>query len=462
MKCPNCSQVNVINNVCPVCGVDAVLFSRTSIISCNYYNKGLALAKLRDLSGAISLLNKSIEFNKNNILARNLLGLIYFEVGYIGDALKHWIISAGQMKENNEAIGYMDRLQKQTRQLEQLGDAVKIYNQALEYIKQRNDDMAMIQLKKALEINPVFVDALNLLAFCYLIRKEKDKAVVQVEKVLALDVNNAVALRYYKELFPAKIRPEPKKITKLQQGAGQPGAKGSEARSRRVFGESFHLTEILSFLIGLIVAFALLYILVMPGAVSALRNEATTLRQALYEVETQFGIQSFASNETIAALEFEVQNLRTVNESLDGQARLRNLYEVLTRARAYMDVGDVGNAALTLRDGGDFAELPEVDRQVAINLRDDVYPQAAMLFLQNAIIAYNADDYDEARNLLTQSVQFGAPGLPFYDSVLFYSGSVAERQGDTNLAISYFQRIIHDYPRSTYLIQARDRFNNLN
>jgi len=132
MKCPNCTKVNVINNVCPSCGVDAVLFQRTSILSCNLYNKGLTLAKQRDLSGAISVLNKSIEFNKNNIMARNLLGLVYFEIGYIGDALRHWVISSSQVKENNDAIEYIDRLQKHSRQLEQLGDAVKIYNQALD------------------------------------------------------------------------------------------------------------------------------------------------------------------------------------------------------------------------------------------------------------------------------------------------------------------------------------------
>ena len=461
MKCPNCAQVNVINNICPSCGVDAVLFKQTSIISCNLYNKGLEQAQMRDLTGAITLLNKSIEFNKNNIPARNLLGLLYFEVGYIGDALKHWIISSSLIKENNEAVNYIDRLQKNSRQLDQLGDAVKIYNQALEYLKQKNDDMAIIQLKKALEINPVFLDALNLLAFCYLIQKDKDKAKMLVEKVLALDINNAVALRYYNELFPAKIRPEPKKLAKLQANASQAPRVG-EPRRKKSFGEGFHLTEILSFLIGLIVSFALLYILVMPGAVAASQRDLAALRNSLNEAEARLALESVESRERIDELEFENRNLRQENETLSAQARLRNLNEIVTRAQAYINAGDFGNAAQELRHGGNFNELPEEIRRVALGLVEEAYPQASRLFWQEAITAYNAADYNEARRLLDLSLEFGAATLGFYDSVLFYSGSLAERDSNPQLAAIYFQRIITDHPRSTYATQARNRFNNLN
>ena len=41
-----------------------------------YYNDGLAKAGVRDLSGAIESLKNSLYYNKKNIIARNLLGLI--------------------------------------------------------------------------------------------------------------------------------------------------------------------------------------------------------------------------------------------------------------------------------------------------------------------------------------------------------------------------------------------------
>ena len=46
-----------------------------------WYNDGLRKAQIRDLSGAIDLLKRSLKFNKLNVQARNLLGLVYVETG---------------------------------------------------------------------------------------------------------------------------------------------------------------------------------------------------------------------------------------------------------------------------------------------------------------------------------------------------------------------------------------------
>ncbi|MFR5555529.1 MAG: hypothetical protein ACLTKE_00590 [Coprococcus sp.] len=48
----------------------------------------LRRANIRDLSGAIISLKKSLQFNRDNIAAaRNLLGLMYFGQGEVGEAL---------------------------------------------------------------------------------------------------------------------------------------------------------------------------------------------------------------------------------------------------------------------------------------------------------------------------------------------------------------------------------------
>ena len=82
------------------------------------YNEALPLAGETDLSGAAANLEQSLLFDKNNIQARNLLGLIYCETGRIGDALRHWIISSSLLPEGNAAAGYMAYLQKNAREME--------------------------------------------------------------------------------------------------------------------------------------------------------------------------------------------------------------------------------------------------------------------------------------------------------------------------------------------------------
>ena len=82
MNCPNC-KINVSDKIrhCNFCGANLTLYKKILRTSNLYYNKGLSRAKVRDLSGAITFLKYSLELNKENTEARNLLGLIYFEVG---------------------------------------------------------------------------------------------------------------------------------------------------------------------------------------------------------------------------------------------------------------------------------------------------------------------------------------------------------------------------------------------
>ena len=58
-----------------------------------WYNDGLKKAQIRDLSGAIVSLKRSLQFNRENITARNLLGLVYYGRGEVAEAFVEWIIS---------------------------------------------------------------------------------------------------------------------------------------------------------------------------------------------------------------------------------------------------------------------------------------------------------------------------------------------------------------------------------
>ncbi len=62
-------------------------------ISDKYYNIGLDKAKVRDLTGAVESLKLSLAVDKNNVQARNLLGLVYCEMGDIVEALTQWVVS---------------------------------------------------------------------------------------------------------------------------------------------------------------------------------------------------------------------------------------------------------------------------------------------------------------------------------------------------------------------------------
>ena len=54
--------------------------------------------------------------------------------------------------------------------------AIQLFNKALEDIKSGNEDIAIIQLKKAISLYPSFFEAMNLLGICYYAAGKEDAA----------------------------------------------------------------------------------------------------------------------------------------------------------------------------------------------------------------------------------------------------------------------------------------------
>ena len=69
----------------------------------SWYNDGLRKAQVRDMSGAIVSLQQSLQYNRENIAARNLLGLVYYGIGEVSEALVEWIISKNLCPRDNIA-----------------------------------------------------------------------------------------------------------------------------------------------------------------------------------------------------------------------------------------------------------------------------------------------------------------------------------------------------------------------
>ena len=176
MNCYNCGALLTENDFCTSCGADVRHYKKIIGLSNMYYNDGLEKASVRDLSGAIRSLTECLKLNKFNIDARNLLGLVYFEMGETVNALSEWVLSKNLKAEKNIADDYIEAVQNNPSQLENLNQAIKKYNQALVYCQQGSLDLAVIQLKKVLSINPRFLRAHQLLALLYIQAEDWEKA----------------------------------------------------------------------------------------------------------------------------------------------------------------------------------------------------------------------------------------------------------------------------------------------
>ena len=200
MVCLNCGAPVLENGHCSRCHMSYDLLAKAFNTSNYYYNLGLDRACVRDLTGAIDALNLSLKYNKQNINARNLLGLIYYEMGEVVSGLMQWVISSNYLPENNVASRYLDEIQSDPVKLEEANQLAKQFNQALNHAKQGTKDLAFIQMKRILSSYPHFVKGYLLLALLYMDNGNQDKAKKALKRVLRIDKNNTLAVKYLSEM----------------------------------------------------------------------------------------------------------------------------------------------------------------------------------------------------------------------------------------------------------------------
>lgn len=198
--CPNCGAQIRKNGYCSACYIPINVLKKAYNTSDYYYNIGYDRAAARDLSGAIESLNMSLRYNKKNIMTRNLLGLIYYEMGEIVMALSHWVMSVNYQPANNLASRYLKELRQDPTRLDNVDQIARKYNMALSYARSGDYDLSVIQLKGILKENPHFVKGYLLLALLNIETNHYENARKTLKRVLKIDKANPLAIHYLHEM----------------------------------------------------------------------------------------------------------------------------------------------------------------------------------------------------------------------------------------------------------------------
>jgi len=424
------------------------LYKRIVRLSEKLYNQGIERLKASDFTHGIESLTRSISINKSNIAARNLLGLALFEVGHIGDALTHWVISNSIQEEGNPAEGYLERANKNSRVLEKLNDSITMYNVALNHIKSKSDDLAVIQLKRAVENNPRFIDALNLLVLCYLIQNEQEKAASTVERVLAMDVRNPVALGYYSVLNPGSkgkaLRPTVSATKFVQVSNNNKGTyKSVNIPDKK--STNFHIAEVLSFVIGVGCAIAIIYFLLYPAFVSDHESQIASVNRQIVEAEE-------THEEQIQALADEKDNLHliinardnTIN-SLEQTIELQNrINQVHLADWLYRD--DQLREAIDILEYLDTSGMAFDIRGRIDAIREGAYPRLAAGYFTEGQRYHNASDFYKSLGYLQMSLRFSEDTSPHWRDLLYFLGTAYYRTGSLNEAYELLTTLRENFP----------------
>lgn len=206
MLCYRCGNTLGAGRYCLRCGADVTLYRRIVKLSNRYYNYGLEKARVRDLTGAVEDLSRALQIDKRNITARNLLGLVLYEMGETVQALCEWVVSTNYQPENNPASGYVKYLQDNRTELDTAAQGIRKFNYALDYAKKGSEDLAIIQLEWVTAHHPKMLKAHSLLALLYHSEGKYSRAEKEIRTVLRADVGNTFCLHLAKEMSE-DIRP---------------------------------------------------------------------------------------------------------------------------------------------------------------------------------------------------------------------------------------------------------------
>lgn len=444
MKCPNCGFSFTHGNLCPHCGVDIIIFEKTRLSSLRLYNKGLALANASCLCRAIVTLEQSLLFDKNNIEARNLIGLLYYEVGHIGDALKHWIISTSIKEKENIAFSYMEKLQSNARFIDKMNDAILYYNKALVYLQQDNTDLAIIQLKRAIDFNKNLIDAHNLLTLCYIYQKQFNLAQAHLQKVLLIDQQNETALSYAEDAHLS--------LGKKGKQKKEPALDISAAKTtKRIYSNrsAIKKTGIISFIAGSVATSIVLFVLVFPG-----------LQEVAIQAEQEAQAQTASSNKSIPLsaddiekLQREVLTLREENQQYQAKEELQTNLDALDTAIALQEEENYEEAAVIL-SSIDTSVFPEDKKQSYLTAKEVVYPKAASSLYAKGKSDFLSDAFATAETHLKNALKY-TTNEDYVDDATYYLGKIAESKSDRATAEKYYQTILTKYPESNQLQNAK-------
>ena len=441
MECMKCGSALGREDYCPACGADVKLYKRIIYTSNRYYNEGLKQAKMRNLSGAAENLRSSLKFYKLNRAARNLLGLVYFEMGETVDAISEWVISRNLMPEDKLAEKYLAAVQSNGNKLEALNQTIKKYNQALVYCRQDSKDLATIQLKKVLSLNPRMVKGHQLLALLYMEEGKYEHAKKALNQAQKIDTGNLTTFRYLQEVNSRLGEPSSRKEGRKEKEETVAYRSGNETIINPAnFKDRSAIGTILNIILGIAIGALATWFLIIPS----MRQDAVgETNQAVREANDTISTK----NQTIKTLEGQVEELKSQVKELEGdkdesKASVALYEQLLTAYDAYAQKNM--EESQRLLEGLDASALTGKAAEIYERMTTQVDEEYIATMYQEGRAAYQSSNYEEAAQKLQQVVDADEN----YDQgyAVYYLAQSYRRMEQNDQAAVYYQRVLELLP----------------
>ncbi len=432
-------------------------YSKKVVKLSNYwYNDGLSRANMRDLSGAISSLRRSLQYCSRNVAARNLLGLIYYGRGEVNEALVEWIISKNLKTRDNIANYFIRKVQDNATQLEKMNTSIKKYNQSLAYCEQDAEDLALIQLKKITGEHPGYLKAHQLLALLLIRSKQYARARQVLRRAYKIDMTDPITLYYMNQMEEKRGKGIKKVRTKEGQDDNVSYQVGNESiiqPTETSFREHGNGWTIVNIIIGLIIGSAIIFFLVMPNVQ---QEEAQMNANAIRDYSEQLEAQKAEIN----ALKTELNTFREASDITENAetalVNTKSSYEALYLAQEQFDSDSVSNVdmAETLLKVS-VGQLGEEGLARYNELSADIFPPVSEDRYDSGKDKFESENYEGAIEDLEYLMRMNQE-YEQYEGMLMLANAYKET-GNTEKAKEYYNTIIEKAAASEVAQEAQEQ-----
>lgn len=351
--------------------------------------------------------------------------------------------------------------------------AIQLFNKALEDIKSGNEDIAIIQLKKAISLYPSFFEAMNLLGICYYAAGKEDAARSAFKQVIDADDSGLKAMQYLNKMDglveqtdsgSVSSKRKSSKSSKGSRASKEEGlisewvAKGLKAEDNSIYG----LKYIAGILIGVLIMGLIWYMVPTNKSLFTITKEENIIKDP--ELENQIN----QLNSRIEKLEQDLDNKKEENLKLmesfgvykDWVARLKQAEEIYNEGK-YIEA-----AELMMNQQG--TAVPDDLKGTYDSLWDQIRLKAANQYYNDGNKTYNgntARDIGVYRTALEQYetaiALIDADSVTYKAALYYQAGKAAARCNELEKAVELFEYVADEFPNSSYSSYSISRLKEI-
>lgn len=400
-------------------------------------------------------------------------------------------------------------------------NAIDLYNQALEDICGKNEDIAVIALKKAISIYPEFYEAMNLMGVCYDSMGDEENARTMFNRVIQMDDSSIRAARYLEQMDigassagvknkasnnkPAKNKSLGSKLSRNKFLQNKPDKPANEISDREGVPEAaangpniaslfaawlrrgleregdhpYYLKYIIGFILGALIV--LMIWLLIPGGKSLnvdfsnMFGKSGELSPQVEQLQKENSDLNGRLTEALGALETAKETEKQLQDQMDQYIKwsvtLRELQKLADEEK-YMDV------VIEIDKNLAGLDLPEKLKAEFNDLSETCKPKSVGQFYESAMQKYqsNRDAKDpkafkESADLFRMAVKIidELEEKPSYAVQVYYYGGKAislsespNKEEANKEAVDCFGKVISTAPGSKFASYAQARINEIN